>query len=51
MKTIKIYLFNHSVQLCKLYSIEWNMKTWWFDKILKVVIALKLLLQGVLISP
>jgi hypothetical protein len=26
--------------MCKLYSIEWNMKTWWDDKIQKVVIAL-----------
>ena len=37
---LNFYLFDHSVQLCKLYSIEWNIKTWWDDKIQKVVIAL-----------
>jgi len=36
---LSFYLFNHSFQLCMLYSIEWNMKAWWFDKIQKVVIA------------
>jgi hypothetical protein len=38
-KRTNSYLFNHFLQLCKLYSIELNMKTWWEDKIWKVVIA------------
>jgi len=33
------YLFNHTVQLCKLCSTEWNMKTCWVDNIQKVAIA------------
>jgi hypothetical protein len=30
---------NHSVQLCQLCGIEWNMKAWWDDKMQNMVIA------------